>query len=738
MFSEATKTKIKKSKRIKVLLILVTIILMVLMFPRGESIESEVTVGSVWTQDDLIASIPFEILKDPETYKKELQAAAEKTLPVFVVDNTIKKKYLDSLTAYNKFLLKIIDEDLARQSKDNTNKNNTFLSNSSYEKFKNIRKYENVLAINYNQSMANIFKKLRRIISAIYNSKFLDRNYNEIKKDSIAVREGKFEKVFAKTFFPDKQTVRIELRNQIAKYFGKDPQLNDAIEEYASHFLKPNIIYNQELTDNAIKVSESKVPRNVGIVEENERIVAKHDRITPEIKLKIDSYKIAKGQKTTFWMQFFQNLGKFLHIIIILALLSIYIFLFRKKIFWDNSKILIITIILLFISFLTFLVYQMNVKAPVELLVLVPAASMLLTIIFDSRVGFYGTVVAALIAGGLRGNDYVFTLMNIFAGALAAYTVRDIRNRNQIFRSFVYILIGYIVSIFAFGLERFESIDRMLIQSGFAASNALLSPILTYGFIIFFEKIFNITTELTLLELSDFNTPLLREIAKVTPGTFTHSMTIGTMVESAAEEIGANPILARVGAYYHDVGKTVNPEAFAENQLDNNNIHDSLEPRESAKIIIAHVIDGIRLAKEHKLPQEIIDFIPMHHGTMLVSYFYEKAKEKEGEENVDINDFRYPGPKPNTKETTLVMLADACESTVRAMQEPDTQKIENVVNNLIQNRIDDGQLDESPITLDDLTKIKKTFISTLISQHHKRIRYPKQDEMENDSGESEK
>jgi putative nucleotidyltransferase with HDIG domain len=207
---------------------------------------------------------------------------------------------------------------------------------------------------------------------------------------------------------------------------------------------------------------------------------------------------------------------------------------------------------------------------------------------------------------------------------------------------------------------------------------------------------------------------------------------MGNMVESAAQEIRANPLLVRVGALYHDVGKSLNPSAFVENQMDNYNIHDDLTPEESAKTIIEHVHEGIKLAEEANLPNEIIDFIATHHGTLLVSFFYEKEIEAKGKENVDIEKYRYPGPKPHTKETALLMLADASESAVRAMTEPTPEKIENVVTNIINSRLKDGQLEESPLTFSDLTKIKRSFCTTLVALHHKRIRYPKQDELENE------
>jgi len=370
------------------------------------------------------------------------------------------------------------------------------------------------------------------------------------------------------------------------------------------------------------------------------------------------------------------------------------------------------------------------VQAPMQYLIFIPAASMLITIMFDSRIGFYSTVILTLIAGALRGNDYTFMAMNLIAGGIAVYSVRDIKNRSQIFRSFLFILLGYLLAIMAFGLERFAPWSNMLVESAFAASNALVSPALTYGLLIFFERLFKITTDLTLLELSNFDRPLLKELARKAPGTFNHSMTMGTIAEAAAEKIGANPLLARVGAYYHDVGKTITPQNFVENQLNNQNVHENLTPEESVNLIVRHVNEGITLAKDHDLPKEIIDFIPMHHGRMIMAYFYERAKNIYGEEKVNADDYRYPGPKPNTKETAIVMLADGCESAVRSIESPDPAKVENIIKNIFKGRISDGQLDDAPITFQDISKMREEFLNILLGQHHKRIKYPKQDETE--------
>ncbi|MDQ7818277.1 MAG: HDIG domain-containing protein [Melioribacteraceae bacterium] len=718
--------KLRQSLRLKILIVLVTIILIVMMFPKGESIESEVTVGSVWIQNDLIASTTFEVLKSSDFYEKEKMQAAQRVQPIFLRDNSITSVTIDSLKKYNVIIPRILSFRLT--SEEEINK--TFLSDNSFNVFLRFKKQATSFKDVKTFSLTEVLRLARDLLDRIYQRGLLNLSYNEINRDSIAVRDGRFERVFAKTLYLDRESANNYISNFLFINIGSNRELNEAVTEYVLFFLKPNIIYSYELTDSAIRNAKEKVPRNIGIVNENERIVAKHDRITNDIKLKIDSYKIAKGEEIGFWARFAQNLGKFFHILIILLLLIIYINLFRKRIYNDNLKILLISIIILFISFITYLVYNLNASAPVELLVILPVASMLLTIIFDSRVGFYGTVTIAMIVGGLRGNDYVFALMNIVAGGLAAYTVRDIKNRTQIFRSFFYILVGYFVSIIAFSLERFASFDQMLISFAFASSNALISPVFTYGLIIFIEKIFKITTDLTLLELTDFNHPLLKDLAHKAPGTFNHSMIIGTLVETTAEAIGASPILARVGAYYHDIGKSIDPDSFVENQLKSENIHEGLKPEQSVELIKNHVIKGIDLAKKSGLPQEIIDFIPMHHGTMVISYFCEKAKLLYGEDNIDVNQYRYPGPKPDTKETALVMLADACESTIRSLVESDRQKVENIINNLISARIEDGQLDNAPLTFKDISKIRESFLKILIGQHHKRIRYPNQEDLE--------
>lgn len=719
----------RRSRLVKILSVFVTILLISLMFPKGESIDFEVAVGSVWMREDLIAPFNFPILKDKETYMLEKAEAAKKVLPVFVAYPNAEKQALDSLNKIAFVLTR-----LEKEAKHDDDKNGSidFLSEKSKLYIKNYLKQKKKPNNTKISDYKIVLAKLREILNQVYRRGVINVSKEKMKDGSISVRYNLAQTIENINNYFSIEEAREFCLLKLFDYFGVNSLEADFGYEIFSLVLVPSLFYSKEFTEEEIKIAQDKISPNIGIVKENERIVAKHERITQEVKLKIDSYKAAKGVIIPEYYFYIQYFGKFLHISVILSILGLYIYLFRKKIFYDNQKILLILILILTISFICYLLSNIKINAPIYYLTILPAASMILTIVFDSRIGFYSSVISSLILGGLRGNDYTFAMMNIIAGAFAAYTVRDIKNRAQIFRSFGFILFAYSICILAFGLERFENWEKLMIEGSFAASNALLSPIFAYGMTIFVEKFFNITTDLTLLELTDFNRPLLRDMAQKAPGTFSHSLVIGTMVERAAEAIGANPLLARVGAYYHDIGKLTEPELFIENTGEISSVHAELEPKESARKIIEHVSKGIELAKKNKLPKEIIDFIPMHHGTLLISYFYEKAKEKYGNENVKEEEYRYPGPKPNSKETALVMLADACESASRTIEDDDPKKLENLVANLIKQRLDDKQLEESNLTLSELEKIKQVFISVLSGQKHKRIRYPNQDKMESE------
>ena len=268
-----------------------------------------------------------------------------------------------------------------------------------------------------------------------------------------------------------------------------------------------------------------------------------------------------------------------------------------------------------------------------------------------------------------------------------------------------------------------------------AFGNALISSMLTYALLLLFERVFNITTDLRLVELSDLNHPLLQRLSEEAPGTFHHSQMIGNLAEAAADEIGANSILAKVGAYYHDVGKLIKPDYFVENQVGTPNRHSKLKPRMSAKLIISHVAEGMELAQAYKIPEKIVDFIPQHHGTGRLSFFFDKALKqaatrKNNKEIVHEEDYRYPGPKPQSRETAIVMLADTVEATARSITDVTPQKLEATIDNMIKQRLIEGELDECGLTMRDLNKIKDAFLQILIGVHHHRIQYPDRESVE--------
>lgn len=709
------KKKIDYTKLIRLVVVFITVFIISLFYPRSEIIEREVKVGDIWTSKDLIAQFSFPVLKYPDEYEKELLEAEKSVLPIFEQNDTIPQFSLSSLEVFvdkAKIDFKLIS-------------NNPLLTDSILKFYSIQIDIQNFSKIwrQLNTEYFNSFEiTARNFINYIYSTGYLNIPKDEIEKDSIFVRSKNQEKKYHKEIFFDSNDIE-NLILQISEQFQDLKEITfQLMKNFTGKYIFPNLIYNEGDTQLAIQQARYKVSRNIGIVLENERIVAKHQKITEEIKRKIDSYRkirFEKGERTNYNLQF---IGKFLHNASILILLGIYIYLFRKKIYNNTSKILIISIILILISFLAFVTSRIETDLPIEYLIFIPAASMLITIIFDSRLGFYVTIVTSLIIGGIRGNDYTIATANIIAGALAVYSVRDIKNRSQIFRSLIFIFSGYVVIILAFGLERYSTLEEIGNETIFALVNSIISPVLTYGLLIFFEKIFKVTTDLTLIELADFNHPLLQELRLKAPGTFHHSVNISILSEGAAKAIGANTILTKVGALYHDVGKIVEPNYFIENLRDEKSEHEDLNPEQSAQIILNHVEEGIELARKYNLPEEVIDFIPMHHGTTHVQYFLSVAKQLG--KKIDEDKFRYPGPKPQSKETGIVMLADAVESISRNLEVTNENILSQLIDEIIRKRFFEGQLDETNLTLKDLTLIKQSFVETLLGIYHQRIEYP--------------
>lgn len=361
-----------------------------------------------------------------------------------------------------------------------------------------------------------------------------------------------------------------------------------------------------------------------------------------------------------------------------------------------------------------------------------PLAAMLLTILLSPQLALVVSFLLALFIGSLFGDFYV-ALICALTAAVAVFSVRHVRHRNQFYRAIILLPASYAVLIVAADLLRFvqpEQINSHLLPGIFIG---VATPIVIQGLLPIFESLFTVTTDITLLELSDLNRPLLRELAIRAPGSYTHSLIMANLSEAAAQRIGANPLLARVGCYYHDIGKMLKPEYFTENQglRGGRNPHDHLTPSMSALIIDSHVKDGVALAEENGLPKAIVDLIPQHHGTTVLEIFYNRAIEL-GVENVRRDDFRYDGPKPQTKEAGILMLADSVESAARTLTERTPNRVRQLVRRIAQQKFTAGELDECPLTLRDLHAIEESFIPVLMGTLHGRLEYPWQKDKKRD------
>lgn len=409
-------------------------------------------------------------------------------------------------------------------------------------------------------------------------------------------------------------------------------------------------------------------------------------------------------------------------IVILILLLQIiifgYIHLFNREILEGNMLLILIIIITT-----TILISEGTYNIS-PFIMPVSTAALLIAILMDIRLSLIVNMFIIFILSFMLKLDETIIAMYLVSGSIGAYMAIKQQQRYNILINGLLIGIANVLTIISFGLIKKLEIMDIIAKSGYGMLNGLFCAILTIGTLPIWENIFKIVTPLKLLELSNPNQVLLKRLLLEAPGTYHHSIIVGNLSERAAEAIGADPLLARVGAYYHDIGKLKRPYFFKENQLGMDNPHDKLKPNMSTLIITNHTKDGIALAKEHSIPEEIIDVIAQHHGDTTVSYFYHKALKEDGSKEVNIEDFRYPGPKPQTREAAIVMLADSTEAAVRSLKEPSKKNIEEMIRNIIRGKLQDGQLEECDLTLKDLNTIANAFSAIMMGIFHERIEYP--------------
>ena len=733
-------------------LIALLLVVTALFFPKGKMFQFDYNVDQI-TTETIIAPFDFDILKTDEGLDQDREARANAVQPVFIWDNSTRdlvntnvddiRKQLASwyqaekdLDLKKAFLAGLTDslaiDSLGLELQEDSLHILNIRLELQNKGLKDLGTPRWAYFLEKGPSTRNLANSVKQAILPQYMLGII----GDIPADKDVARitmimRGKESSRNPQDFRNMDQSWESVQKVLSSYYYDRDPMLQQLAEDMAHAVMVPNLSYSAELTENRYTEARNLVPISVGKVFKNERIVDANTRVTPQIKQKLNSLEkeyIRKGYGQSATNSVTTFVGKIMLSAFLLFFFFAYLQTYRSQIYNDIKLIALVGIIfIMHLAMAHLIVYRLGWS---EFFVPMTIAAMIFTVVFDGRIAFIIMVTLTLLTGIILSNNIPFIVANLFVSSLAIYTVRRLRSRSQILWSILAVTSGYVAVIAVFEMIKFSSWESVMEHMVFAVANGVLSPVLSYGFLVLIERVFRITTNLTLLELLDFNNKLLSKLAMKAPGTFKHSIDVGNLAVAASEAVGANSLLARVGAYYHDIGKAEKPEYFIENQLRGTNKHEKLSPRLSATVIVAHVKDGIKLAEENRLPSIVADFIPMHHGKTRVEYFYQQALERAKETGSDINesDFRYPGPRPNTKETGILMIAEAIEAASRSLKSPNPQRIAALMDSIIESRIKSGELSNCPLTFRDLEIIKGAMMPVLTGSMHERIEYPGQRE----------
>jgi len=664
----------------KVSLYVLATVLVIYLLPKGGQFKYNIQKGKPWQYENYYAPFNFTIKKDELALEAEIEAIKNEATPFFEFDTTLvsqatnnyenyfEASFHDSLMPFQKNRLKIFGSDLLE---------------SIYE--------TGIVADG----------EIREAGSRIY----LKRGAN--------VRETTFDDLFQKQSLPD------WIDQQAASQFDTEQKafLNQVLMASAI----PNVHYDDRLTSNSVEKQLQDVNPNQGIIEKGVRIIARGEVVEGE------KYQVLKSleqrYKSDVWSQanyYWVVLGYTILVSLVFIMLLLFLKKYRPAIYENNTKVSFIFFNVVFMVFVTTMVIKYN--AGYVYVVPLCILPIVLKSFFDARLGLYAHVLTLLLLGFVVPNSFEFMFLQIIAGIVTILTVSELSKRANLFISVGQITLVYIIGYFAFFI--IQEGDIKLLQLDNFAYFVLCGLITLFAFplIYVYEKVFGLVSEVSLLELSNTNSALLKELSNKAPGTFHHSLNVANLSEAAAQEIGADSMLVRVGALYHDIGKIPNAVNFTENQVNAINPLDELAPKESAQIIIGHVIRGIEIARKNKLPDRVIDFIRTHHGTNLVYYFYRKELDRHGE--ADEAQFRYPGPKPFSRETAILMMADSVEAASRSLKEPTSTKIDQFVEGIIGKQMEQGQFENANITFKEIEQIKKVLKKKLNNSFHLRVEYP--------------
>lgn len=495
-------------------------------------------------------------------------------------------------------------------------------------------------------------------------------------------------------------------------------ELKKAAEKLVEPLIRPNMIYNPEATAEEQEAAREEVEEV--IIQRGARIISEGETVTQEHIVRLESLGLLRGGHTDYSA----FVGIFLLLLVIFFTVGIYLYIFYKDVYNDPSLLVLLGLVVIIT-----LIFSLAVNYFSHYLIPVAAAVILITVLFGHRLAILLNIIFAIMVGLITTGEFGPIVMSLIGGLVAILTVSRLSRRADLVKAGLYVSavnIAIIITVFLlyssiqleYGFLREFGLSLMA-----GMGNGFFSAVVAIGLLPFLESGFGLTTSVTLLELSNSNQPLLRNLMMKAPGTYHHSVIVGNLAEAAAEEVEADPLLARVAAYYHDIGKISRPYFFSENQFSEENPHQKLSPSLSTLIINAHVKDGAEMAKNEKLPVIIQDIIKQHHGTSMISYFYRQALEND-RHRITEDDFRYEGPLPQTKEAGIIMLADIVEAGVRSLSKPTKDRVSAMVRKMIKDKLNDGQLDECDLTMRDVDRISEKFIYIISGIYHNRIEYP--------------
>ncbi|TJY31879.1 HD family phosphohydrolase [Pontimicrobium aquaticum] len=665
----------------KVLLFMATTFLIVYLFPKSGKFKYSFEKGKPWQSETLQAPFDFAIKKSDEEIANERKLIEQNASVYFDLDTTVVSQVIKNYE--EQFPLLFPDSIPPRQK-----------------------------VLIYNQGLS--------VLNLMYSKGILDKDYNYTDNKIIILLEDRNQvkntnySNFIKPNFRAFSEKNLEAYNLSGENFQKLISLFFDI-------VKPNISLNESITENSLQEELNKISLVRGSIEKETLIISKGEVVEGDKLMILKS--LESEYESQIWSEANYNwiLAAYT-LLVALTLLMLLLFLrkYRPMVFKNNTKVTFIFFNILLMVLLTTLI--INYNSSYLYIVPICVLPLVLKAFFDARLGLFTHVVTVLLLGFVVPNNYEYMFLQIIAGIVTILTVSELYKRANLFISVGQITLIYIVSYFAFFVIHEGGINNLKWETFILFTLCGLATLFVQPLIYAYEKLFGLVSDVSLLELSDTNSKLLKELSNKAPGTFHHSLNVANLAEAAANEIEANAMLVRVGALYHDIGKMKNPTYFTENQATGINPHDELSPKESATIIINHVIDGIELAKKYNLPDRVIDFIRTHHGTSLVYYFYTKEKGLDG--GINIDDFRYPGPTPFSKETAILMMCDSVEAASKSLKEPTAAKIDVFVENIISKQIENDQFLNANITFKEIQSIKKVLKRKLANIYHLRIEYP--------------